>query len=279
MPEIFLAVVHNGELPDSPSQQSLNVVRDVAQDMQFGVKIREYVEQPELSPAVDRTTLLHLDSQQRSMERRWRVYLGQGSMARDIAAAIGRAVYGVRLHLSNRFAQNAWRAAQIQSFVTKKHLAALRDFASSGADTFVCLESDVVTLDDSEVRFSGFLQDFRGGPTTESTTGVAQYWNLAGGRDFRQLGVVHFRRRTADGFSEFDPAVSNTAAQYACDQPFARQFLAFVDAELEVTDFAIDWVMNAFFISSIAIRCFHAEPPIFGHGSMLGVTTSWNSTR
>ena len=279
MPEIFLAVVHNGELPDSPSQQSLNVVRGVAHDMQFGVETREFVEQPELSPAVDRKALLHLDGQQRSLERRWRAYLGQHGMARNIASTIGRLVFWVRLHLSHRFAQDSWRAAQIQSFVTMKHITAVRDFADSVAGTFVCLESDVVTLDDSEARFVNFLQDFCSGPTTESLIDVAQYWNLAGGRDLRQLGVEHFRRRTASGFSEFDPSVSNTAAQYACNQPFARQFLEFIDAEPEVTEFAIDWVMNTFFMSSAAVRCFHAEPPMFGHGSMLGVTTSWNPNR
>jgi hypothetical protein len=275
MPEIFLAIVHNGELPDSPAQESLRVVLSVAQAMQFKIATHEYVEQGELSDKVDRRALLNLDRRQRDVERRWRISLHQRELLRNIAATVGRFTFWVRVHLSPRFAQNAWRAVQIQSFVTKKHLAALQDFAATEAATFVCLESDVVTLADSKPRFESFLKEFCVGVDVSE----AQYWNLAGGRDLRDLGVGHLARRTSNGFTEYDPPVSNTAAQYACNQVFAGQLLAFVNSQPQVCDFGIDWVMNAFFMSGSPLLCLHADPPIFGHGSMLGVTRSWNSSR
>jgi hypothetical protein len=275
MPEIFLAIVHNGELPDSPAQESLSVMLSAAQDLRFETVTHEYVEQGELSDEVDRRALLNRDRRQRDLERKWRTYLHQSGLPRDFAATVGWFTFWLRVHLSGEFASSAWRSAQIQSFVTQKHLGALQDFAASDARIFVCLESDVVTFTASELRFMNFIEEI----DIDTNVSEARYWNLAGGRDLRELGVGHFARQKDNGFSEYNPPISNTAALYACNQPFARQLLAFIGSEPRVDEFGIDWVMNAFFMSGSPLRCLHADPPMFGHGSMLGVTKSWNSSR
>jgi hypothetical protein len=75
----------------------------------------------------------------------------------------------------------------------------------------------------------------------------------------------------------FESPVSNTTCAYAVTETFIRKFVTFVETNVEVLDFGIDWVFNFYFLNTRdEVICIHSNPPALSHGSFTGKSESFN---
>jgi len=273
MPALLVAAVHNGELSSSPAKESLRTVKDVAQELGWSSRLEEITAQPPLDDRRDATALTLQDERQRSAESAWDRYLGADSLGRRVKRKLGRIRFLIQLRVSPAFAKRVSRQQQIQSFVTSKHLQAAAELLAGEESFLLVLESDAVTNANSGIRLTRLLQHLN----ESDVTNVPVYVNLAGGRDLVDLAIPDSWWSEHDGIRSFTQPVSNTACAYLIDRSLAGMLLAYVEQHAAVRMLGIDWVMNGFFESASQVRCLHAEPPIFDHGSMRGVTPSWQT--
>lgn len=268
MPSVLLAAIHNGELSRSPAQ----VVVDEFREDEVVQRVIEVRDQPALSDAPDLTALRAWRRQQRLFEEHWRVYLGQPP--HRIRAAAGEAAFSVRSRLSRAFLADAWRARQVERFVTAKHIQAWRALQSGGEDLLLVIESDAVIGSHSTEVLNQVAEVAGDGPL---------YVNLAGGLAWSDIAIDHLAGRRDRFLVPFTNAVTNTSCAYVINRPFAEAILEFIERDPSIESLGVDWVVNAFLMDvsehGQTVECWHADPPALGHGSLTGVTRSWHPDR
>jgi hypothetical protein len=152
---------------------------------------------------------------------------------------------------------------------------AWRTFLDGSDDVLVVMESDATLLPESKDGLTRILQriDFS----------QPVYVNLAGGLDPSDLGLEVFRITSDDLGHRYDRAVSNTSCAYLITRPMAEMIVSYLDGAPNDATLGIDWIFNAVFLAAAlderAIQCTHADPPVIGHGSRIGVTQSWHQDR
>ena len=273
MPSLLIAAVHNGELTSSPAQESLETVRAAAREMGWSSRLEEITSQPPLVDHSESALLKAQDERQRSAEASWDQYLGVDAVGRRIKRRLGRLRFLLAVRRPGPFPGRVARQQQIQSFVTEKHLQAAAALLSTQETFLLVLESDAVTNPQSQVRLIRLLQHL----SEPNVLSGPIYVNLAGGRELSTLGVPDEWWTEREGIRTFTRPVSNTACAYLIDRELARLLLEFVDQHPTSRMLGIDWLMNGCFQSAPHITCLHAEPPIFDHGSMRGLTRSWQA--
>jgi hypothetical protein len=267
---VLLAAVHNGELPTAPARK----VIDELVAAEVVTRVVEITHQPPVSDAVDRGALVAWRAEQRNLEQRWRDYLGTSKPWSALVGTAGRHVFGARLTVQPGFARKAWRARQIESFVTAKHIEAWRRLLAGDEDLVIVLESDATITSDSLPAVSGIVALAGDEPF---------YANLAGGLDRADIGIDHLVIGRSEHAVELRKPVTNTSCAYVVNWGLAERLVGFVDAYPKAAGLGVDWLFNAFFLdaadSGAGITCVHADPPALGHGSLTGVTTSWHPDR
>ena len=276
MPNLAVAAIHNGELPESPAAKVLANVSVTFPD----AVVREISEQPEIQWTPDKAALKRWAGLQWSLERRWRKYLDpSGAVMRGAAAKAGEIVWRLRLASNASFAARAWRTRQVEAFVGAKHQRAWSDFLQqSDAKTLLVLESDAVWKDSSAPDLLAITR------LLDATTAPA-YVNIAGGLEMRQIGIEHLSEPAQEHpmLVQMTKPVTNTSCAYGINRLMARQLVDHLAKHPEHGELGIDWLFNAVFLDAQSrgevIECWHAQPPALGHGSLTGVTESWHPGR
>ena len=267
---MLLAAVHHGELATAPAREVIDALTGAG----LVDAVVEVTEQPPLDPAIDRQALLRWRGRQRVLERQWRAYLGTDRPWSSALGHGGQALFRVRLETVPSFAEKAWRARQVESFVTAKHIAAWRRLADGPQDLLLVLESDAALTPDS-------VADIRAVGT--AARGSALYVNLAGGLDGASIGIGHLHRERIGDVVRLAKPVTNTSCAYLVDRGLVTGMLDFLDRNPGAARLGIDWLVNAYFLDAeqrdASITCLHADPPVLLHGSLTGVTRSWHPDR
>ncbi len=268
MSDVLLAAIHYGELQSAPARELIDALgADFA--------VQEVFNQPELASKVDRTALDAWAKRQWELESQWRSYLDQDSTLRNVQGKLGEQAWRMRMSLDGRARSEAWRSRQIEAFVSAKHAVAWRAFLDGPHQVLLVLESDASLLPHTRDGVARILSRI------DVTKPV--YVNLAGGLDPVDLGLEVFRVSSDDRGMLYDRAVSNTSCAYLVTRPTAELIVNHLESAPNDAALGIDWIFNAVFLAtsddSEPIQCFHAEPPVIGHGSRTGVTQSWHPKR
>lgn len=270
MRTLLVAAVHNGELDGSPARTVIDDLREV----DLAQRVIEIQQQPPFVDEVDVDALIEWRRQQAAREIRWRAYLGDRRRWRRLATRAAVAAFNVRVRTSRAFAGEQWRIRQVERFVTAKHIAAWRAFDSATEDELLVIESDATV---QPRTFTGLRQLVDQAPTE------ARYVNLAGGLDLHALGVEEHIATRGPGEIRFERPVTNTSCGYLVNHPLVRRLLDFIDENPDAESAGIDWLFNECFMTTqregLTVVCIHADPPVLGHGSLMGATESWHPHR
>jgi len=164
------------------------------------------------------------------------------------------------------------RRSAIDSYVTDKHIRIWGQFLETKADFLICFEDDVVFKEDSVSRLKLFLKgitDYKGEPV---------YLDLAGGCSPDVLKVTSLEYKKDKNRKYYKKPVTNTACCYMISRPAVKIFFYNLLKSPGLRLISIDWLLNKLFILSIPQHkylCYHADPPIFAHGSVSGSYSSW----
>ena len=275
MSALFIAAIHNGELPNSPAAETLGHLREASPDS----TVVEIVEQPPISDSPDQVELIRWGQRQWSLEARWRDHLGRRSPLREALARLGFALWKSRLRFSAAFRSRSWHVRQIEAVVSAKHQRAWARFLQSDASTAVIIESDATWVTDSDAWLNKLTQAL--------PAATPAYVNLAGGLSARRLAIrapIHTTNGSApEGVRTFQPAVTNTSCAYLINRPMAELLLAYAQSQPADQVLGIDWLINAAFMwahaSNQSITCWHSDPAALTHGSLAGITQSWHPAR
>jgi hypothetical protein len=266
--DVLLAAIHNGELQSAPAWELIDALG-------ADFEVQEVFDQPRIASKVDRAALDAWAKRQWELESQWRKYLGQDSWLRNAQGTLGEGFWRVRMSLDRRARSEAWRSRQIEAFVSAKHAVAWRALLDGPNQILLVLESDASLIPHTEDGVARILSRI------DVTKPV--YVNLAGGLDPADLGLKVFQVSSDDGGILYDRAVSNTSCAYLVTRPMVELILNYLESVPEDVELGIDWIFNAVFLAasdvSESIQCFHAEPPVIGHGSRTGVTQSWHPKR
>ena len=275
MSALFIAAIHNGELPNSPAAKTLGRLKEASPDS----TVVEIVEQPSINDSPNQVELLRWGQRQWTLEAQWRDHLGRRSPLREALARLGFALWKSRLRFSAAFRSRSWHVRQIEAAVSAKHQRTWVQFLLSDASTALIIESDATWVTDSDAWLNKM--------TEAIPVATPAYVNLAGGLSDRRL-AIGAPTQTANGAAPagvrtFEPAVTNTSCAYLINRPMAELLVTYAQSEPADQVLGIDWLINAAFIrareSNQPITCWHSEPAVLTHGSLAGITQSWHPAR
>lgn len=275
MSALFIAAIHNGELPSSPAAKTLHQLDRLAPRP----TVVEIVEQPPITEAPNLAELIQWGRRQWSLEKQWREYLGRHSPLREAIARVGFTLWRLRLRASSTFRSRSWRIRQVEAVVSAKHQQAWRDFLRSDEWVALVIESDATWIQSSDARIRAGVEKL--------PSAISSYLNLAGGLPHRSLAIPSGVRGSTDsvpdGFQSFEPAVTNTSCAYLINRSMAELLVSYCHQHPADLGLGIDWLINAAFMWAYAsdrpITCWHSEPPALTHGSIAGLTPSWHPAR
>jgi len=162
----------------------------------------------------------------------------------------------------------------VESIIISKHVSAWRSFLTGGADYLVVLEDDATVVDNSIDRFRALLELLN-----SRDPGRLLYVDLAGGFDIDGLRVSPLIEGRQNGYIYFEKLVTNTTCGYLICRETARRFCEIMASRPWFRHTPIDWLINAIGMRACAegnmFDCRHADPPIFRHGSLMNLYTSW----
>jgi hypothetical protein len=175
--------------------------------------------------------------------------------------------------LSSLFNNRPLKFSEIETFVTDKHLRAwfdsLEDF-----DGVLVFEDDAFFNATSIERFLSFIKNIN--------VNDKLYADLAGGLDRSILRIEKLinSEKISEHFLCYDKIVTNTACCYFISKPLLKEFCSILISKPTYRHIGIDWLINKLSISLENKKlqhliCYHAEPPIFQHGSFTGKFESW----
>lgn len=166
------------------------------------------------------------------------------------------------------------RRRTIEIFLTAKHIQAWEKFLQSEARYLAVMESDVALNEHTKARLEKELLPLLVNTSSEQ----ALYIDLAGGCTERELGCANLSVVNIPGFVCYEKAITNTACAYIISKPLAEKFVSAIWQVPNWRNINADWLMNLLFMKMQSSRgkvvCYHAQPPIFKHGSVEAVYAS-----
>ena len=267
---LFIAAIHNGELPQAPARQLIDNLGDLTH------QVIEVSEQEPFKTEVNVTSLREWRRAQSKLEGRWAHY--RERPANDLARTLGRALFDINIKLSATARNNAWHVRQVEQAVTSKHIAAWRAFHAADDEELLVLESDAVETKNTHATIEDLL---------EHPAEAPRYVNLAGGLDPDAIHISHLQEPAKahnEHVRRYRKPVTNTSCAYLINRPFVELALQHLENSPEDDRLGIDWLFNSIFLyqaeaNNTPIECWHAEPPVIVHGSLAGVTKSWHPNR
>jgi len=267
-PRVLFALIHNGD------EGRLAAIRPPLTEgaRQLRAEVHEFHWQPD--PDASGVSLLSRLLANRIDERRHRRHLrfrGSGRPAPTLGAAL-RATAGALLR---RGATDPFQSAIIERLLTDKHIRAWTALLDSEAQAVIVLEDDAVLTSAGFSRLKDLIESDR----IELSTHV--YLDLAGGYPIMKLCRPDAVRRLDQDLLE-TPAFGNTTCGYLVSRPLAALMVAELTWHPTLRRMGPDWLVNELLMRihrTSPVRCLHAEPSVFGHGSFLGVHASLISPR
>jgi hypothetical protein len=267
-----IARIHNNEtLQESLESQALMTL--LLERNSLTHKTFEVSYQPTLLPLNQfpkpRKSLIVRRNRQRHLELGWALYLGRKvGFYGKIKSFASQILYSWKICTKKNQLSEEVRALQIEQFVSMKHLSAFRR-ATSGV--LIILESDAAIHENSSSQLNEIIKILLKNIKNE------MYFNIAGGLGKTEIGIQRLAKEMSESVDYYDKPVSNTSCAYAVTESFVQRFVAFIDANVEVLDFSIDWIFNSYFMHQESqILCLHSNPPGLLHGSFAGKSESWN---
>jgi hypothetical protein len=158
----------------------------------------------------------------------------------------------------------------IESCVCKKHFFLIQSLIENNGSYLVIFESDTVIYENSSKDFLSFLDWLR---NTNYNQNI--FVDLAGGYDINDIrGSLNFKN--IDNLMKFEKPITNTGCVYAVDSKLATKALTLGEERPFLKSVGFDFFLNELFMKHLSINCFHGNGKIFGHGSFMGVHTSWS---
>lgn len=238
----------------------------------LGAEFFEVFAQPEIVPH-SKSFALWRSICHRRADRLWRAHRCLPPRSRRARAALfAKAMLG---HIAMpAFSRAKQRAGAIEMIVAGKHVDAWRAALRRQADFLILLEDDALLPNDV-----GAAADRIRNRVESCGAGEDVYIDLAGGCRPEDLELLSVPQEYADGWIRYGRPVTNTACGYGLAAPTATAFCEMLDRRPWYRHFCIDWLIDMLMVESLkagrAITCFHASPPIFGHGSMIGAYAPW----
>lgn len=175
----------------------------------------------------------------------------------------------IRVYLQ-RTSEN--RRFDIDISVTYKHTRVWDIFLEKEADILICFEDDVVFKKDSISRMESLL------PEIEKLRNKPVYLDLAGGLDNSFIRTEKLLIKTYKDRKYYKKPVTNTSCGYLINRKAGVEFKSVLIKFPWYRCLPIDWLVNKIFISTVSKHryfCFHTEPTVFNHGSLMGNYSSW----
>ena len=178
------------------------------------------------------------------------------------------------LELATPTCSQAKQRGAIEMIIAGKHIDAWRGALRRGADFLIVLEDDAVLPIDVGAAADRIRNRLEG-----CGAGDDVYIDLAGGIRTEGLNVAFVPQQHADGWISYRRPVTNTACAYGLAAATAAAFCEMVDRRPWYRHLCIDWMIDMLMVERLkaarSFACFHASPPIFGHGSMIGAYAPW----
>lgn len=267
---LIIAAIHNGELSQSPARELIDQVGGLAD------QVVELSEQPPFEATANVAIVKDWRHRQSRLEARWAQY--REVSAKRFAAALGRALFDIKISLSATARESAWHVRQVERAVTAKHIAAWRAFHASSDQELLVVESDALQTNQTRAIIEELL---------ENPAETPRYVNLAGGLSTDAIGIIHLRDQPwthNERLRRYRKPVTNTSCAYLLNRRFVDLALQYLHDFPDDAQLGIDWLFNVIFLDhaqskDTVIECWHAEPPVIVHGSLEGVTKSWHPNR
>lgn len=268
---LYIALIHNQE-PNRivTARQSASILNQVAGAVHQAYEIWW---QPQHLQALQIYKLVVSDAQFCYLLANWSKYLGR-KYFRWFAA--------IKFFITHRFAdyfartrlKARRRRRAIEILLTAKHIQAWESFLQSDARYLAVMESDVALSECTKARLENELL-----PLLENAPlDQALYIDLAGGCTGQELGCSDLSVARISGFLRYERAITNTACAYIISRPLAEKFVSAIWQAPNWRNINADWLMNLLFMKILSSRgkvvCYHAQPPIFKHGSVEAVYAS-----
>lgn len=268
--KLCIALIHNNNKERCKHiRPSLERLKDKL-SVGFNVEFFEIYKQPDVAQHKTLVTLIKKVFLWR-INRKWKEYkdLKPRNIFLDMVILIRRII----LTYVDRKRENKWSI--IQSFVTGKHIRAWERFLEKEADFLICFEDDAAFKKDSISKLMHFLQEIR------RHKNKPIYLDLAGGCDSNTLEAKKLELSNDKLRKYFRKPVTNTACAYLINHLSAEIFLKNILEYPWLRLISIDWVLNKLFILTVCkytYYCYHANPPIFDHGSQTSYYLSWHNS-
>ncbi|GGE58827.1 glycosyltransferase family 25 protein [Actibacterium pelagium] len=271
--EIFLALIHNNDAG------RLDVIRPGIQALSKALAASASVSSHEFSHQDLRAefsakSALKRDLRAQMLFHSWDKYLTRKTRRKVFVSQL-LSIVKTHLKRTPKEQERARRNALIQMSVTDKHLRAWDSFLESGANHLLVLEDDALFKPDSIERFCSAFQGLK----NQRTETQSFYWDLAGGFDLIDIGVLALEKeRTGDQIS-FRKPVTNTTCGYLMSRKLIESLRAQLLTNPLYREISIDWMLNRLLLDleqdMQLTECIHFLPPIFSHGSFSGAFEAW----
>lgn len=204
------------------------------------------------------------------ISREWREYLknAQRFFPIDLLFLLGL----VGKTFKNRSWEN-WRSG-VDAIVTDKHIRAWNSFLEKDSDFLICFEDDAVFNHKSITDFKKLLQGIN------RYNNKLVYVNFTSGCSPKELKFEKIFIRSDNRRKYYRKPVTNTGCCYMVNRHLAELFSLNLLKNPDLRLLSFDWLLNKIFIITepkYEFYCYHADPPIFNHGSIKGNYESWLS--
>jgi hypothetical protein len=229
------------------------------------VELVEVSRQPEFRDA-SVPALIARHARQWRVERRWARHLG---VSRRWFLSLGLLAVRMIQLLSSGTRRIRGRQNNIERALSAKHESVWRSAYEDRVDVLVVLEDDALLHANSASALREAVeyvmdQDL---PNT--------FLDLAGGLAVKELRIRHVASPVGHSLVELSRPASNTTCAYLVGSSVLAGLAELTIRMPEVANLPSDWMINRYFIESPdQIRCFHAIPPAFLHGSRSGAVES-----
>lgn len=278
---LVIGLIHNQEIDRENVEEIVRSATTIFRGKKFNVKTIEEWHQDRVSSPSSLQQVIELSRQefkQRLLERAWTGHIKENLIRKTFKRISSHLMFPIKIgwiivHASAR--QKNFKIRQIEKFVTRKHLAILKKSQQMGGDYTLVFEADAFRMPETDTGFRNLQRVIE-----KSDDQKNLYVNLSGGFEWDAIGAkADYEMYPSSGFWKMQNSTTNTSCAYLVNRAFLDSILDFVDRDKSLSEYGIDWLLNAVFLeidSPAAMICVHTNPPVVSHGSMLGITKSWN---
>jgi hypothetical protein len=257
MSSISIAIIHNRD----PRRLAHILPASRALADRVGANLFEVYEQPAIRPH-SAAYVLYKQTLMWKINREWECY-------REIVPSpfVTSAIRHV-VRAPGRLTGRARRVSAIEAILASKHISTWETAIANGSDYLVVLEDDAIVQANTADRFRALFELLGNRDASRLL-----YVDLAGGFNIDELAVARLIDYERDGFLHFRRPATNTACGYLINRATVQRFCTILASRPWFRHAPLDWLINCLMMRAIAegseFDCWHANPSMFQHGSLL----------